>query len=180
MWLAAWLLAVDKSRGSKSVEVQRVWEMYDDRLQYVAQTDDSQLDGALQEGNIYLLGCVVWLRRLLSLMRAALLVVLLLAGVFCAAAVFRVLGSFGLEVPRFVRLVAMLLHWMEETYLCIGLPILDLRRRRKVVMDVLGEMIRRGFILARSPELIVQRDCILGAGPVHPVSVGSGCFFLAP
>ena len=26
--------AIDKSRGSKSVEVQRVWEIYDERLQF--------------------------------------------------------------------------------------------------------------------------------------------------
>ena len=29
---ASWLPAVDKSRSSKSVEVQRLWEVYDDRL----------------------------------------------------------------------------------------------------------------------------------------------------
>ena len=27
---------VDKSKGSKSVEVQRVWEVYDDRLRFVS------------------------------------------------------------------------------------------------------------------------------------------------
>ena len=32
LWPASWLPAVDKSRGSKSVEVQRVWEVYE-RLQ---------------------------------------------------------------------------------------------------------------------------------------------------
>ena len=31
-WPASWLPAVDKSRSSKSVEVQRVWEVYDERL----------------------------------------------------------------------------------------------------------------------------------------------------
>ena len=31
---ASWLPAVDKSRSSKSVEVQRVWEVYDERLQF--------------------------------------------------------------------------------------------------------------------------------------------------
>ena len=32
LWPASWLPAVDKSRSSKSVEVQRVWEFYDERL----------------------------------------------------------------------------------------------------------------------------------------------------
>ena len=36
LWPASWLPAVDKSRGSKSVEVWRVWEIYDDRLQFVS------------------------------------------------------------------------------------------------------------------------------------------------
>ena len=36
LWPAAWLSAVDKSRSSKSVELQRVWEMYDDPLQFMA------------------------------------------------------------------------------------------------------------------------------------------------
>ena len=34
-WSTSWLLAIDKSRGSKSVEVRRVWEVYDDRLQFM-------------------------------------------------------------------------------------------------------------------------------------------------
>ena len=34
LWPASWLPVVDKGRGSKSVEVQRVWEVYDERLQF--------------------------------------------------------------------------------------------------------------------------------------------------
>ena len=36
LWPASWLPAVDKSRGSKSVEVRMVWEIYDARLQFVS------------------------------------------------------------------------------------------------------------------------------------------------
>ena len=32
LWPASWLPAVDKGRGSKSVEVQSVWSVYDERL----------------------------------------------------------------------------------------------------------------------------------------------------
>ena len=39
LWPASWLPAIDKSRGSKSVEVRRVWEVYDDRLQFMSQRD---------------------------------------------------------------------------------------------------------------------------------------------
>ena len=39
LWPASWLPAVDKSRASKSVEVKRVWEVYDERLQFVSRQD---------------------------------------------------------------------------------------------------------------------------------------------
>ena len=43
----SWLPAVDKGRGSKSVEVQRVWEVHDERLQYMSRQDALLLDDAL-------------------------------------------------------------------------------------------------------------------------------------
>ena len=44
LWPAAWLAAVDKSQGSKSLEVQRVWDFHDDR---VAKPDALRLDESL-------------------------------------------------------------------------------------------------------------------------------------
>ena len=44
LWPASWLPAVEKSRGSKSVEVQRVWEIYDERLQFMSRHDAVQLE----------------------------------------------------------------------------------------------------------------------------------------
>ena len=38
-------------------------------------------------------------------------------------------------------------------------------------MDALGGMVRKGVSLTRCLELAVQWDCILRAGPVHPVSL---------
>ena len=52
LWPASWLPAVDKSRGSKSVEVQRVWEVYDERLQFMSREDALRLDEALLLGNV--------------------------------------------------------------------------------------------------------------------------------
>ena len=48
-------------------------------------------------------------------------------------------------------------------------PLLDLRRRIKVVMDVLDAIIRDGISLARSVELAAW-DEILRVGPVNPVA----------
>ena len=50
-------------------------------------------------------------------------------------------------------------------------PLLDLRRRLKVVFDILEGIIREGFTLARSFELSNQWSCILSAGPLHPVTM---------
>ena len=49
LWPASWLPVLDKGRGSKSVEVQRVWEIYDDRLQFMSRQDALLLDGSLDE-----------------------------------------------------------------------------------------------------------------------------------
>ena len=47
LWPASWLPIVDKSRGSKSAEVQRVWEVYDERLQFMSRRDALLLDESL-------------------------------------------------------------------------------------------------------------------------------------
>ena len=47
LWPASWLPVVDKTRGSKSAEVQRVWEIYDERLQFMSRQDASLLDESL-------------------------------------------------------------------------------------------------------------------------------------
>ena len=52
LWLASWLPALDKSRGSKSVEVRRVWEVCDDRLPFMARADAVALDDTLQGGDV--------------------------------------------------------------------------------------------------------------------------------
>ena len=50
-------------------------------------------------------------------------------------------------------------------------PLLDMRRRFKAVMDVLGAMIRYGVSLSRSVELTAQWDQMLALGPMYPVTL---------
>ena len=50
-------------------------------------------------------------------------------------------------------------------------PLLDLRRRFKVVVDLLGAMVQSGVSLSRSVELTVQWDQILALGPMFPVTL---------
>ena len=46
------LLAVDKRRGSKSVAVQRVWEIYDERIQFLSRHDALLLDESRDAGDV--------------------------------------------------------------------------------------------------------------------------------
>ena len=52
LWPASWLPAVDKGWGSKSVEVQSVWEVYDERVQFLSRQDALQLDESLDAGDV--------------------------------------------------------------------------------------------------------------------------------
>ena len=52
LWPASWLPAVEKRRGSKSVEVQRVWDIYDERLQFMSCRDALSLESALAAGDV--------------------------------------------------------------------------------------------------------------------------------
>ena len=54
LWPASWLLGFNKGRGSKAAEVQRVWDTYDDRLQFMSRDDALNLDGALDSGDVSL------------------------------------------------------------------------------------------------------------------------------
>ena len=50
-------------------------------------------------------------------------------------------------------------------------PLLDMRRRIKVVMELLDAMIRCGVSLSRSLELSALWDRILAIGPLYPVTL---------
>ena len=49
--------------------------------------------------------------------------------------------------------------------------LLDMRRRFKAVVDVLGAKVRSGISFSRSVELTVQWDRILALGPLYPVTL---------
>ena len=51
LWPASCLPAVDESRESTSVEVQRVWGIYDDRLHFMSRQDALLLDESLDAGD---------------------------------------------------------------------------------------------------------------------------------
>ena len=118
------------------MEVRSVWEIYDDRLQFMSRQDALLLSESLL--------------RLLLQMLIVFLVVLPLVKVWFLGVVWLVSSVFGLEVIRFekFRCNAVDVHDAADVFLYRGSsisPLLDMRRRFKAVMDVLDAMIRYGI-----------------------------------
>ena len=171
LWPASWLPAVDKGRGSKSAEVQRVWEVYDERLQFMSRRDASLLDESLDAGDVSR-AWLVWSRAA----EAALVDACRFSGgplpsrclvLGRSSAVFRVVRLGGHPVRKARANAADVFLYRDSSIA----PLLDMRRRFKAVMDVLGAMIRYGVSLSRSVELTVQWDKILALGPMYPVTL---------
>ena len=175
-WPASWLPAVDKGRSSKSAEVQRVWEVYDERLQFMSRQDAFLLDEALGADDVSS-AWLVWSGAAeAALMLFGLVVVPFLLGVWFLAGVALFFELYGLAVIRFARLelvLLMLLMLLTFSRIVINsiAPLLDMRRRFKAVVDVFGAMIRHGVSVSRSVELTAQWDRILALGPLYPVTL---------
>ena len=193
LWPASWLPAVDKSRGFKSVEVQRVWEIYDERLQFMSRQDALLLDDSLGRDDVSR-AWLVWS----GAVEAALADAYQFSGgalpsgglvLGRGAALFRRVQLGGPWVRRARANAADALD-AAGVFLYRDLsiaPLLDMRRRFKAVMDLLDAMIRYGVSLSRSVELTAQWDQILAIGPIYPVTrddlsvgrdLGIGHFFM--
>ena len=186
--------AVHKGRSSKSVEVQRVWEVYDERLQFMSRQDALLLDEALGADGVSM-DWVVWSRAAESALLDAYRFsggplpsrVLVLGR---GSAMFRVVRLGGHPVRKARGKIADV-HDAADVFLNCDSSVaslVDMRRRFKAVMDVPDAMIRYGVSLSRSVELTVQWDKILALGPMYPVSLddlsldrglGIGAFFHA-
>ena len=154
LWPAYWLPAIDKSRSSKSVEVQRVWEVYDERLQFMSRHDAQHLDESLSADDVS--GAwLVWSRAAESALADA----YQLSGgplpsrclvLDRGAAVFRRVQLGGPWVRRARANAADALD-APDIFLYRDFsiaPLLDMRRRFKAVMDLLDAMIRYGVSLS--------------------------------
>ena len=174
------------------VEVQRVWEIYDERLQFMSRQDASLLDESFGRDDVSM-AWTVWSRAAESALADALRFsggplptwgLVLGKG----SAVLRVVQIGGPRVRRARADVADALD-AADVFLCCDSTVahlLDMRRRFKAVMYVFCAMIRHGVSLSRSVELTVQWDKILALGPMYPVTLdylsldrdlGIGAFF---
>ena len=177
LWPASWLPIVDKTRGSRSAEVQMVWEVYDERLQFMSRRDALLLDESLGLDDVSM-AWTVWSRAAESALADAYQFsggplpprgLVLGRG----AALFRWVQLGGPRVRCARANVADALD-AADVFLFRDrsvAPLLDMRRRFKVVMDLLGAMIRSGVSLSRSVELTIQWDQILALGPMFPVTL---------
>ena len=82
------------------------------------------------------------------------------------SALFRILRLGGHKVKK-ARCNAAAVFLYRDSPIA---PMLDMRRRFKAVMDVLGAMVQCGVSLARSVELTALWDRILAAGSLDPVT----------
>ena len=179
LWPASWLPVLDKGcRGSEGLGY-----IYDDRLQFMSRDDALNLDGSLTRGDVSS-AWLVWS----SAVEAALADACRFAGgpvpdngLVLGRGVFR---------PRLVRLGGPKVRRARRNFAdpqeggdaslyhdVTTAPLLDLRRRFRLVADLLSALIRDGVGLALSVERAAQWDAILRVGPIHPVSAAD--FLLA-
>ena len=163
--------------GSKSVEVQRGWEVYDERLQFVSLQDALHLDESIDAGGVSR-AWLVWS----GAAEAAVADAYRFSGgplpsrglvLGRGSALFRVVRLGGHQVRK-DRGNAADAHDAADVFLYRDssvAPLLDMRRRFKAVVDVLDAMIRYGVSLSRSVELTAQWDRVLALGPLYPVTL---------
>ena len=176
LWPACWIQVVDRSRNSRSAEVQRVWEVYDEHLSRIPIEDLLLLDDALLSGDV----SRAWLAWS-SASENALVRAFCLAGGPVPERGFYL----GRGVARFnrVRLGGPKVRKARtrcsdpgdgaqvDLYRDASIaPLVDLRRRFRAVLDVSAAIRRSGFTVSRGLELTRQWDAIMIAGPMGTVS----------
>ena len=174
---ASWLPALDKTRGSRSVEVQRVWDIYDERLQFMSREDALGLDDALLCGDVSH-AWMIWS----SAAESALADAFRFAGGPVPARGL-VLGR-GVIRVRAVRLGGPIVRSVRRSSACDGdvgdvslyrdssaAPVLDLRRNLRAILDLLGSIIKWGALLARDVQLFHLWDSVVRLGSLGSVHV---------
>ena len=177
LWPASWLPALDKTRGSKSVEVQRVWDIYDERLQFMSREDALCLDGALLRGGVSR-AWMVWSsaaeRALVDAFQLAGEPVLVRGLVLGRSVVRMRTVRLGGPMVRSVRRSAIGDGDVGDVSLCrdsSAAPVLDLRRNLKAILDLLDSTVRLGASLARDVQLVHLWDSVVRLGSLGSIRI---------
>ena len=181
LWPASWASSVDRSRCSKSAEVRRIWDIYDERLRWVDAGDALSIDSALASGNVS--GAwLVWS----TAAEGALLSAFCLAGGpvpergFCLGRGLARFNRVRLGGPKVRRIRA----WCSDPGdgASVDLyrdhsvaPLVDLRRRLRAVLDIIAAIGRSGFTVSGGLELTRQWGSIVAGGPQGNITAGDSC-----
>ena len=171
LWPAAWVSCADKSRGSKSVEVRRIWEVYDDSLSFIPPAFWRGIHSSLLAGDV----SSPW--RIWSFFAEVSLVRAFVSS--CGpvpesgfrlgrgAARFRYVPIGGPVVGKLRSDLGsgdgQAVHLFKDSSVS---RVIILRRRLGCVLSVLDGIFRNGLTLSRDLELSAQWDAVVSAGPL--------------
>ena len=174
LWPAAWVSCVDKSRGSKSLEVRRIWEVYDESLSFIPPAFWRGIRSSLRAGDV----SYAW--RIWSFFAEVSLVhAFVTSGGPVSESGFR-LGR-GAASFRYVSIGGPVVgevrsdlgsgdgqavHLFKDSSVS---RVIIIRRRLGCVLSVLDGISKYGLTLSRDLELSVQWDAIVSAGPCGPL-----------
>ena len=174
LWPAAWVACSDRSRGSNSVEVRRIWEVYDECLLSVHPAFWEGVRSSLLAGDVSSAWSVWSFSAEVSLVRA-----FVGAGGPVLEAGFRLgrgaaqFGHVSVGGPVVGKLRSHLgsgdgqtVHLFKDASVS---RVIILRRRLGCVLSVLDGISRHGLTLSRDLELGVQWDATVAAGPCGPL-----------
>ena len=161
LWPASWVSSVDRSRTSKSAEVRRIWDVYDERLGWVDADDAFTVDSAIASGDV----SGAWLAWS-NAAEGALVDAFCLAGGpvpergFCLGRGLACFNRVRLGGPKVRRVRARCSDPGDAA-------LVDLYRDHSVapVLDVIAAIGRSGFTVSRGLELTRQWDSIVAGGP---------------
>ena len=174
LWPAAWVSCADKSRSSKSVEVRRIWEVYDESLSLVPPAFWEGIRSSLLAGDVSSAWRIWSFSAEVSLVRA-----FVGSGGSVPESGFR-LGRGAAQfrsVPIGGPVVGKLrpdlgsgdgqaVHLFKDSSVS---RIIVLRRRLGCVLSVLDGIFRNGLALSRDLELSAQWGAVVSAGLCGPL-----------
>ena len=180
LWPASWVPSVDRSRSSKSAEVRRIWDIYDERLGWVDADDALTVDSAVASGDVS--GAwIAWSNAA----EGALLSAFCLAGGPVPERGF-LLGQGCLACFSKVRLGGPKVRRVRARCSDPGdgasvdlyrvhsvAPLVDLRRRLRAVLDIKAAIGRSGFTISRGLELTRQWGSKVAVGPQGNITAGA-------
>ena len=171
LWPASWVSSVDRSRCSKSAEVRRIWDVYDERLGWVDADDALSVDHAIASGDV----SSAWLAWSGSAERALLSAFCLAGGPvpekgFCLGRGLARFNKVRLGGPKVSRTRARCSDPGDGALVDLYrdhsvAPLVDLRRRLRAVLDIIAAIGRSGFTVSRGLELTRQWSSIVAIGP---------------